>query len=167
MKAQLSRESAISLKPSACALIGSSSSVRCQHAALSASFCRREGGDGVGSRSEAEGWGQPQSASCSGKFVSCVNCNKSVFARKTTILHAVRLSGCQSLALSVRLSLALSLSLLTHGQGTIYEAFPSETHCKIYFRFIYAHNARRNNHTVARRRGSACKSVCVCLGLCG
>lgn len=30
------------------------------------------------------------------------------------------------------------LSLLTHGHFRIYEAFPSETHCKIYFRFIYA-----------------------------
>lgn len=76
---------------------------------------------------------------------------------------AVSLSHCPSCCLA----LSLSLSLLTHGHGTIYEAFPSETHCKIYFRFIYARNARRNNHTVARRRGSACKSVCVCLGLCG
>lgn len=63
-------------------------------------------------------------------------------------------------SLSISLSVSVCLSLLTHGHGTIYEAFPSETHCKIYFRFIYARNARRNNHTVAKGRGSDC--VCVC-----
>lgn len=69
------------------------------------------------------------------------------------------ITRCPAVSLSHCPSGCLSLSLLTHGHGTIYEAFPSETHCKIYFRFIYARNARRNNHTVATRRGSACMCV--------
>lgn len=87
---------------------------------------------------------------------------------------AVWLSLCLFLRLSLWLSLPQSLWLsdcppLTHGHGTICEAFPSETHCKIYFRFIYARNARRNNHMrgigMRRGRGSACACVpgCVCV----
>lgn len=50
-----------------------------------------------------------------------------------------------------KITISLAVPLLTHGHGTIYEAFPSETHCKIYFRFIGVANARLHNQPKTSR----------------
>lgn len=57
----------------------------------------------------------------------------------------------------------LAVPLLTHGHGTIYEAFPSETHCKIYFRFIYVGNAKHHNQPMREYTLYVCAWASVCV----
>lgn len=108
-------------------------------------------------RSGAEGWGGEGRRRAPLALANLYPVRTATNLCSLEKLQYYTLSGCQSPSLSP----SVCLSLLTHGHGTIYEAFPSETHCKIYFRFIYARNARRNNHTVAKGRGSDCVCVCV------